>query len=135
MAAPVGWLLMIFAPRWLWTRRLIISGLFPLLLGVVYLGIIVTNFGQAEGDFGSLAGVSALFQNPYMLTAGWIHYLSFDMFIGAWEISDSQKNNIAHWKIVPCLIFTFMLGPIGLLCYFLLRFAHTKQFYFGERVS
>lgn len=125
--APVGWLLMAVAPRWSWTRKLVLSGLLPLLLGLVYLGIIVTKFGSSEGDFGSLAGVTRLFENPYALTAGWIHYLSFDMFIGSWEVTDSQKHNIAHWKVIPCLVLTFLFGPIGLIGYFLVRFLKTRE--------
>src|SRR6185436_13585045 len=91
--APVGWLMMILAPRWKWTDRVVLSGLLPLLLAVVYLFIIAFEFWNAEGDFASLAGVAKLFENPYALTAAWIHYLAFDMFIGAWEIRDSRKHN------------------------------------------
>lgn len=127
-AAAIGWLVMAVAPRWSWTRTLILSGLYPLLLSLVYLVIIVTTFGGSEGDFNSLAGVSKLFENPYALTAGWIHYLAFDMFIGAWEVSDSQKHQIAHWKIIPCLVLTFLFGPIGLVAYFLIRYLKTRQF-------
>lgn len=125
--APVGWLLMAVAPKWSWTHKIVLSGLLPLLLGVVYLGIIVTTFGATEGDFGSLAGVMKLFESPWAVTAGWIHYLAFDMFIGAWEVSDSQKNQIAHWKVIPCLVLTFLFGPIGLLAYFLVRYLKTRH--------
>jgi hypothetical protein len=99
----------------------------------VYLGIIVTKFGGTEGDFSSLDGVSKLFADPYALTAGWIHYLAFDMFIGGWEVTDSQKYGISHWKVVPCLVFTFLFGPIGLLAYYVVRALHTKTLYTGER--
>jgi len=127
-AAPIGWLLMAVAPRWKWTKRLVLSGLYPLLFALVYLALILGYFGEAEGDFQSLAGVSALFQNPFALTAGWIHYLCFDMMIGAWEVTDSQKHNISHWLIIPCLFLTLMFGPIGLLAYFVVRYIKTKRF-------
>ncbi len=130
-AAPFGWLLMAVAPRWSWTRKLILSGLFPLLLSLIYLGIIVTTFGSSEGSFSSHAGVMKLFEDPYAVTAGWIHYLAFDMFIGAWEVTDSHKHNIAHWKIIPCLVLTFLFGPIGLLAYFLVRYLKTRQLMHG----
>lgn len=126
-AAPVGWLLMAIAPRWTWTKKIVLSGLFPLVLGVVYLGIIVTTFGSSEGNFNSLAGVMKLFENPYAVTAGWIHYLAFDMFIGAWEVNDSQKHGISHWLVIPCLFLTLMFGPIGLILYFVIRLIKTKQ--------
>lgn len=126
-AAPVGWLLMAIAPRWSWTKKIVLSGLFPLVLGLIYLGIIVTTFGSSEGNFNSLAGVMKLFENPYAVTAGWIHYLAFDMFIGAWEVNDSQKHGISHWLVIPCLFFTLMFGPIGLILYFVIRLIKTKQ--------
>lgn len=126
-AAPVGWLLMALAPRWTWTKKIVLSGLFPLVLGVVYLGIIVTTFGSSEGNFNSLAGVMKLFENPFAVTAGWIHYLAFDMFIGAWEVNDSQKHGISHWLVIPCLFLTLMFGPIGLILYFVIRLIKTKQ--------
>lgn len=126
-AAPIGWLLMVVAPRWKWTKLIILSGFYPLLLAIAYLALIILFFGDAEGDFGSLQGVATLFQNPFALTAGWIHYLAFDMFIGAWEVRDSKKNGISHLLIIPCLFFTFMFGPVGLLMYFALRWLKTKK--------
>ena len=125
--APIGWLLMILAPRWKWTKKVVLSGALPLALGLVYLSLIVIFFGKSEGDFSSLQGVATLFSNPFTLTAGWIHYLAFDMFIGAWEVNDSQKQGISHLLVIPCLFFTFMFGPAGLILYFLLRWFKTKK--------
>jgi hypothetical protein len=62
-----------------------------------------------------------LFQNKWLLLAGWIHYLAFDLFIGSWQVRDAAKQGISHWLVIPCLALTFMFGPIGLLLYFLLR--------------
>ena len=125
--APIGWLLMAIAPRWKWTKKIVLSGLFPLVLGLVYLTLIAVFFGKSEGDFSSLQGVSKLFENPFALTAGWIHYLAFDMFIGAWEVTDSQKHGISHFLVVPCLFLTLMFGPIGLILYFVIRLIKTKK--------
>jgi len=118
--ALIGWLLLVFAPRWKWTDKLVGSGLIPLLLATVYLILIVLFFGRAEGGFGSLAEVGKLFRNEWAVLTGWVHYLAFDLFIGNWELRDSQKLGISHLFVVPCLFFTFMLGPIGLLAYFAL---------------
>jgi hypothetical protein len=90
--------------------------------------LILMHFGESDGDFGSLQGVTRLFQNPFALTAGWIHYLAFDMFVGAWELKDSQTHGISHWLMIPCLLFTFMFGPIGLILYFSVRWFATKKF-------
>ena len=126
--APLGWLLLIVAPRWRWTKTLVLSGVLPLLLGLVYLPIIILFFGDSGGDFGSLQGVMQLFTSPWAVTAGWVHYLAFDLFIGSWELSNGQKNALPHYLIMPCLLLTFMFGPIGLILFFVVRSIKTKEF-------
>lgn len=127
--APVGWLLLIVAPRWKWTSGIVLSGIFPLLLALVYLFLIAFHFGEGEGDFSSLEGVTKLFENPFALVAGWVHYLAFDLLVGCWILANSQKHNIHHLLIIPCLLLTFLFGPIGFLIYFIVRWAKTKQFF------
>lgn len=119
--AMAGWLLMAILPRWSWTRKIVISGVLPLLLSVAYLVLIVLFFGSAEGGFGSLADVMKLFTNEWAVLAGWIHYLAFDMFVGAWEVKDAQEQNVSHLLVIPCLVLTFLLGPIGFLLYHIIR--------------
>ena len=119
--ALVGWLLIIFAPRWRWTSRLVLSGTIPLLLAGSYVVLLVSTFGQAEGGFGSLAEVQLLFRSEWSVLTGWIHYLAFDLFIGTWELRDAQARGIAHAWLIPCLLLTFLLGPVGLLAYFAMR--------------
>lgn len=125
--ALLAWIILIVAPRWILTRKIILSGAIPLLLSVAYLVLIVLFFGKADGDFNSLAGVMKLFTNDWAVLAGWIHYLAFDLFIGIWEVKDSQEKNISHWFVVPCLALTFLLGPIGFLMYSILRFFMKKE--------
>ncbi|MCE9600023.1 MAG: DUF4281 domain-containing protein [Spirochaetia bacterium] len=81
------------------------------------------SFGKTQGGFGSLEGVSLLFQNPYALLAGWIHYLAFDLFVGSWISAHAAKHSISRFLILPCQFLTFMFGPVGLLSYLLLRLA------------
>ncbi len=127
LIAMFGWILLIFAPRWILTRKIVLSGAIPLLLSVAYLVLIVLFFGSADGGFGSLAGVMKLFTNEWATLAGWIHYLAFDLLVGTWEVKDAQTKNISHWFVVPCLFLTFMLGPIGFLLYGILRFFLAKE--------
>ena len=125
-----GWLLLALAPRWKWTTALITSVLLPSLLAIAYAALLGVHFGEVEqgfAAFGSLAGVKAAFQNDGVLAAGWIHYLAFDLFIGSWEVRDSRKIGLSHWLVVPCLFFTLMLGPVGLLLYLVLRAAVKRQ--------
>ena len=120
MAAAAGWLLLVILPRWRHTQ-IICAVAIPLAIAVLYLGLILKFFGRGPGGFGSLAEVGLLFSQPGPLLAGWVHYLAFDLFIGSWEVRDSQKHGVSHWLVIPCLIATFMLGPIGLLTYFIIR--------------
>ena len=119
--ALIGWILLVFAPRWRWTSRLVLAGVIPLLLATVYLAIIITTFGKADGGFGSLAEVMKLFTYPWVALGGWVHYLVFDLFVGTWEVRDAQTRGISHWLVVPCLLLTFLLGPIGFLLYHVIR--------------
>jgi len=125
--ALLSWVLLIFVPRWVGTRKLILSGAIPLLLAVAYFFLIVLFFGKADGGFDSLANVMKLFTNEWAVLAGWIHYLAFDLFVGIWEVKDSQSRNISHLFVIPCLILTFLLGPIGFLLYSILRFFLSKE--------
>jgi hypothetical protein len=131
-AALPGWLLLVFLPRWRWSARLVSSVLIPALLGGLYLVLIVRSFGSGDGGFGSLAEVAALFENPWALLAGWVHYLAFDLFIGAWEVRDAQRIGLHHLLVVPCLALTLMLGPVGLLLYLVLRAAVKKRIWVEE---
>ena len=127
LVAMFGWILLAVAPRWSWTQKIVISGNISLLLGIAYLILVILFFGSADGGFGSLAGVMKLFTNEWAVLAGWIHYLAFDLFVGSWEVRDAQENGISHWLVIPCLFFTFMLGPIGFLLYSILRFFLAKE--------
>ncbi len=118
--AMAGWAVLIFAPGRRWAS-LLAGRVIPLVLSGVYLLALAPNWAGAEGGFGSLAEVAALFGEPWLLLAGWIHYLAFDLFIGAWEVSDAAARNVSHWLLIPCLLLTFLFGPMGLLAYFALR--------------
>lgn len=116
-----GWLLLSLAPRARVTERVVWSGVYSLIFAAVYLALIVAFFPGARGGFGSLAEVDELFRNPYLLLAGWIHYLAFDLFVGAWEARDGAGRRVPHFLMIPCLLLTFFFGPIGLIAYFGVR--------------
>ena len=125
LLAMIGWLLLLFLARKP-VAQLVAGVAIPLILSVGYLLLIALHFRGAEGGFGSLADVAMLFQKPELLLAGWIHYLAFDLFIGAWETRDAQRSGLPHLVVIPCLVMTFMLGPIGLLFYFAIRTAKLR---------
>ena len=121
--AMLGWLGLVFVPKWTVARELLPSVIIPVLLGVTYASLMFSFRGEATAavGFGSLAEVKALFSVDALLLAGWIHYLAFDLFIGAWIVRDSQSHDLRHLLVIPCLFFTLMTGPFGLLIYLLLK--------------
>ena len=127
MIAMVAWLILIIAPFYRYTKYLVQWAIIPVLLSILYAYLIATNMGGADGGFSSLEEVGKLFENPYLLLAGWVHYLAFDLWVGSWEVGDARKHRIPHILIIPCLVFTFFLGPVGLLMYLLLRWIKTKN--------
>jgi hypothetical protein len=123
----LGWGLLVLAPRGRFTRALVHSGALPLLLAAAYallLGYHYLGPYAGRGGFSSLAQVAALFQDPWALLAGWVHYLCFDLAVGAWEARDAQRRGLPHALLVPCLLLTFLVGPVGLLLYRTLRRNH-----------
>lgn len=132
MLAAVGWLLLVFLPRRRWTACLVCPVVIPLVIALIYLWLVATTIGRTPGGFGSLADVSLIFQNNWVLLAGWIHYLAFDLFVGSWEVRDARRVGIHHLLVVPCLILTFLFGPVGLLLYFILRAGVRRRLAVGE---
>lgn len=125
-----GWVLLVLAPRWRGTKALVLSGAWPAGLALAYAVLIAAHYlgpHGAEGGFGSLGQVAALFQDPWALLAGWVHYLCFDLFVGAWEVRDAQRRGVPHWALGPALGLTFLVGPVGLLVYFGVRRILGKQ--------
>jgi len=120
------WLLLLFAPRWRWTQRLA-TFVVPLLLASLYVWLLLHAKPPAGAGFGSLAQVQLLFSSPQALLAGWVHYLAFDLFTGAWEAREASRLGISPWITAPCLVLTFLFGPVGLALFLLIRFALRRQ--------
>jgi len=127
------WLLLIVAPRWEWTQRLVHSPVVVLLLTPIYAYML---FGYAPAPDGttflSLYGVMIGFSAPNIVVAGWVHYLIFDLFVGAWESRDAVRRGVPHGLVIPCLLGTLLFGPIGLLLYVIVRFFHARVLEYEE---
>jgi hypothetical protein len=126
MLAMIGWLGLVLTPVWpkrLRERlpRLIFAIGIPAIIAAFYTVSIVTHWAGHPGGFNSLDGVMLLFTDRWLVTAGWIHYLAFDLFIGGWELEDSRRRGVPHLAMVPVLLLTFLFGPMGLLGYLGLR--------------
>jgi hypothetical protein len=124
------WALMIFAPHWTWTRRIIGSLLILLPLAIAYTGLLIVTIGELAGttiDF-TPEGMARLLSHGNAVAVGWIHYLVFDLFVGRWAYFDSREREIRAWWVSTALLFINLVGPFGFLLYLGVRWLHgTRQ--------
>lgn len=125
LIALVGWVLLALSPKLPRVTTTVTGAVIPVLFAVVYILLLVSNWG--EGGFSSLAAVATLFSNPWLLLAGWTHYLAFDLLVGHWEMLDSQRRRMPYAMVLPCLVGTFLFGPAGWLLYIALRSFWTQS--------
>jgi hypothetical protein len=119
--ALAGWILLVVLPRQRWVAETATARAIPGLLAAVYVTVVATHIIGSPGGFSSLPAVETLFTNPWLLLAGWIHYLAFDLFVGSWEARDARDRGVPYLALVPCLVLTFLFGPAGWLLYLLIR--------------
>jgi len=121
----IAWGAIIFSPQKKISEILISYPWIPLTLSFFYIYFIIISGGLMEADFSSLNGIVTLFKKatPESAAAGWLHYLAFDFWVGTWIIKHSRKEKISNKIIVLPLLFTFILGPAGILVYSLILLA------------
>jgi hypothetical protein len=125
--ALLGWVALFASPLAPRAAQAVAAAAIPLLLSLAYAGLVLGFWWEAPGGFGTLPEVQALFTHPHIALAGWLHYLAFDLFLGAWEVRTARAEGMAHWMVIPCLILTFLFGPAGLLAFAILRFTLVRK--------
>jgi len=127
--AMASWLALAVSPegaRWTPRARQIAGRFVPLVLALAYVALFATN-GMGEGGYDSLAAVQRLFAMPQLLLAGWLHYLAFDLFVGAWIAESAGVRGWPHLVVLPLLALTFLFGPAGLLAFALVSLAMSRR--------
>jgi len=116
------WVLLILLPKWKVTRFLIDYKIIPIILSVIYaIYIIQALIVGGMMDFGSLKSVMQLFTVENAVLAGWVHYLAFDLLIGMWIVNQNRTLKIHPIILAPCLLGTFLFGPLGFLVFMIIR--------------
>lgn len=122
----LGWLLLFILPNWKHTQAVVLNGII-VVLAVLYTYMIGRGIGNFSPDsFSTLANVKALFQNDEAVAGGWLHYLAFDLFVGAYIVRTSQALGIARWVYSLVLPFAFMFGPVGYLLFAIVKLIKTR---------
>jgi len=129
--AGIGWLAVIVLSRfWNFADKFVI-GIVVSLLAVLYTYFNFGHITEVGGptSFMTFDGVIKVFSNPWLINAGWAHIMAFDLMVGIWIKNNAAKNGISYWLVVPMLLVTIMLAPLGLLLYQIARWIKTKQFF------
>ncbi|MFD8057515.1 ABA4-like family protein [Streptomyces cyaneofuscatus] len=122
LAAPF-WLLMIFAPTWSVTTRIVSSPLTVLPLLAVYTVLAVQVFPElwtavSTPDIDTFRELAALAEGAGAL---WAQVIAWDLLVGQWMFLQSRKLGLSPWLMGPLLVFTILLSPFGLLVFLALR--------------
>lgn len=115
--AMAGWLCLLVSPiipKW---SDLVAGTILPIVLSLGYLALLVLPSSDGGGGFGTLAEVMELFSHEQAALAGWVHFLAFDLFIGAWVCRRARADEVSFWRVAPCLPLIFLFGPAGLLAF------------------
>ena len=127
------WLILIFFPNSKLSRYFITS-IFPILiLSCSYIFILYKSYLNSYdflNNFTLYLGIdylSELFSDKSYLMMFWIHFISINLFTGGWIVRDSQKLYINKILISVPLIITYLIGPIGLFLYWMIRIFYAKN--------
>lgn len=124
------WALMVFAPKWEWTERVLRSWLVVLVPSLLYVALVVPQLPAvfAVVTNPDLANVSALLGSERGALIGWIHFLAFDLFVGRLVFFDAKERGLPWFVTSAVLPFILLLGPVGLSAYLLIRAVPARVF-------
>ncbi|QGW29811.1 ABA4-like family protein [Phnomibacter ginsenosidimutans] len=129
LLALVAWLYLLLLYRRPETTT-VLAGTVVAALCITYAVCLYQNLGPTDPQsFQTLAGLQSLQGSAGAVLTGWIHYLAFDLLAGLWMVGNAQQHGISRWLLSLCLVFTFMLGPVGVLLYFVVRWWRTGQYW------
>ena len=127
------WLILIFFPSSNINKFFVTSILQILLLGGAYIFALYKSYLNTYDFFGnfelylSISNLSNLFSNNLFLILFWIHFVSINLFVGGWMVRDSQKLLINKILVSFPLIITYLIGPLGVFIYWLIRIFYAKS--------
>ena len=127
------WIILIFFPQ-SQICKYFVTSIFPIfILSGSYIFVIYKSYLNSYdfiGNFNLYLGIenlSDLFSDNYYLMVFWIHLISINLFTGGWIVKDSQKFSINKLLLVLPLLLTYLIGPLGLFVYWLIRIFHAKS--------
>jgi hypothetical protein len=124
LTVSVLWLLLVVAPKWIWTDRIVHSVFVPLALGMWAIALGVLGPPPPEGaGMGSIEAVMLLVGGEHATLTLWTLVMGWDLLAGAWLARDARRRGIHHAWVIVCLVLAFVYGILGLVLYLLVRLA------------
>ena len=127
------WLVLVFFPQ-SQICRVFITSIFPIFilsLAYSYLFYVVYmdayDFLQNFNLYLGLDQISNLFENKSFLILFWVHFLAMNLFCGGWIVNDSRLFNMNKFVVSLPLIITYLIGPIGITLYWVIRLFYAKR--------
>ena len=127
------WILIIFFPQSHLCKYLATS-IFPIfLLSAAYIFILYKaylgsfDFANNFSLYLGLSSISELFRDDYYLLMFWTHFVAVNLFIGGWILKDAQKIYVNKILLAFPLIVTYLIGPIGIFIYWIIRIFYAKR--------
>ena len=129
---PFWFILIVFPQSHL--SRIFVTSIFPFfILSGVYIFILYKSYligYDFDGNFTlylGLSELSRLFEDHLYIMIFWTHFIAINLFIGGWIVKDSQKFSINKVLIAVPLVVTYLIGPIGLFLYWIIRIFYAKR--------
>ena len=129
---PFWFILIVFPQSHL--SRIFVTSIFPIfILSGVYIFILYKSYligYDFDGNFSlylGLSELSRLFEDHLYIMIFWTHFIAINLFIGGWIVKDSQKFAINKVLMAVPLIVTYLIGPIGLFLYWIIRIFYAKR--------
>ena len=129
---PFWFILIIFPQSHL--SRIFVTSIFPFfILSGAYIFILYKSYligYDFDGNFSlylGLSELSRLFEDHLYIMIFWTHFIAINLFIGGWIVKDSQKFSINKVLMAVPLIVTYLIGPIGLFLYWIIRIFYAKK--------
>ena len=127
------WIVLIFFPQ-SQISRYFVTSIFPILiLSGAYIFVLYKSYLNSfnyEGNFSLYLGFNTLmdlFTNEIFLIMFWIHFITINLFTGGWIVKDAQKFSINKLVLIIPLVVTYLIGPLGLFLYWLIRIFYAKN--------
>ena len=129
---PFWFILMVFPQSQI--CRVFITSIFPILiLSIAYSYLFYTIFIEGYNFLDNfklylgLSEITNLFTDRSFLILFWVHFLAINLFCGGWIVKDSQMFRMNKFFVSLPLIVTYLIGPIGILLYWIIRIFYAKR--------